>query len=296
MPEPLVPSWPDHGGEALRADEGGGTLRRAAAGQWRLACALLGEGVVLFPGAQGPDAAHAEAALAACDEGPEHLPSCSRLVQLARGGDMPLPLLLGFVNQFDGDHRWGGAPKPGALGASAPPRLARPPSVCCGLTLRGDARLAISVTRLPGRDTLGEEVSPRGPVPDVVLARGGCRGGGVQPWGNLPTTSWFGYPGARERAHAVSLRGLKHPLRSAARPFRPLPVSSTRIRPRQALPPPGCLPPAPPRPFGKRGALILRAHAVHVRPPCARRTLADRLEENDHLRLHRGARFAERVF
>ena len=46
----------------------------------------------------------------------------------------------------------------------------------CGLTLLGDDRLAISVTYLPGIDTLGEEVAPRGPVPDVVLARGGAVG------------------------------------------------------------------------------------------------------------------------
>ena len=291
IPEPRLQSVPAHGVEALRADERGGTLLRPADGPWRMACARLLEVGVFFPGAQGPDADHAEAARAAVAEGPEEISSCSWLGHLARGCAMPLQVLLGFVQQFGSAKRWGFAPNPCALWARAPPRLERPSLVVCGLTILGDNRLAIIVTYLPGIDTIGEEVAPGGHVPDVVLARGGGRGGGVQPCGQLPTTAWFFSHGARDSPHDVSRRGLQHPLGRAARPLRQIPVSITLRRPWHARPPPRCLQPAPPRPFGPLGALILRAHALPWRPPCARRTSAERLVEQDPRRVQLGALF-----
>jgi hypothetical protein len=69
--EQLFQGLPDHGIEARRADECGGTLRRPADRQWRMACALIVEVVVFFTSTQVPNADHAESALAAFDEGPE---------------------------------------------------------------------------------------------------------------------------------------------------------------------------------------------------------------------------------
>ena len=73
IPEQLFQGLPDHCIEALCADECGGTLRRPADGQWRMSCTLIVEVVVFFTGTQVLDADHAEAALAACDEGPEQI-------------------------------------------------------------------------------------------------------------------------------------------------------------------------------------------------------------------------------
>ena len=73
--EQLFQGLPDHGIEALCADECGGTLRWPADRQWRMSCALIVEVVVFFTGAEVPDADHAESALAAFDEGPEQIPS-----------------------------------------------------------------------------------------------------------------------------------------------------------------------------------------------------------------------------
>jgi len=71
MPKQLFQGLPDYRIEALCADELGRTLRRPADRQWCMSCALIVEVVVLFTGTQVPDADHAEAALAAFDEGPE---------------------------------------------------------------------------------------------------------------------------------------------------------------------------------------------------------------------------------
>jgi hypothetical protein len=97
-------------------------------------------------------------------------------------------LLLGFIKQLNGDNRGCFAPNPGALWAIAPPRLERPQLVFCGLTILWDDRLSMIVTRLPGINLMGKDVSDRGHLPDVVLACGRRRLGGIEPFGDLPTT------------------------------------------------------------------------------------------------------------
>src|SRR5262249_45651540 len=99
-------------------------------------------------------------------------------------------LPLGFVKQLDRDNRWCFAPNPCALWAIATPRLERPELVFCGLTILGDDSLSIIVPCLPGIDVIGEDVADRGHLPDVVLTRWRGRVGGVQPFGNLPTTQF----------------------------------------------------------------------------------------------------------
>jgi hypothetical protein len=72
-PQQLRQCLPNHGLKALRTDELGGTLPRAANGQWRMPRARIGEVSVFFTGPQRADTDHAEPALAAFDEGPEHV-------------------------------------------------------------------------------------------------------------------------------------------------------------------------------------------------------------------------------
>jgi hypothetical protein len=118
--------------------------------------------------------------------------------------------------------------------------------------------------------------------------------GGVQPFGNLPTTQLFFHQGTIDGAHDVSLCGLNHHLRGAAMPFRQISVPITLIRPRHELSTPGFLQPAPPRPFSNLGALILRDHALHLRQQLALRTIAERIVEKDHLRVHLGELFDQK--
>jgi hypothetical protein len=147
------------------------------------------------------------------------------------------------------------------------------------------------VTRLPGINLIGKDVSDCGHLPDVVLACGRRRVGGVEPFGDLPTTELFFYQGAIDGAHDVSLCGLDHHLRGAAMPFRQIPVPLTLIRPRHELPTSGFLQPAPPGPFGNLGTLILGDHALHWRQQFALRTIAERIVEKEHLRVYFGALF-----
>jgi hypothetical protein len=216
MAQQLTRRLPDHRLEPISPHALGGALHRAAASQRRVPFALVVEIVVFFADAQLPDADHPQPARATVDERPQHIPTRSRPVHLACGFSVALQLPLRFVTQLDSDHGRRVAPHPFALRARASPGLERPPVVFLPLAILRDHGLPIVVTRLPSIDAIGEDVSDRRRMPNVVLARWGPRVSGVQPLGDLTTAQLFFHQRAIDVSDDGGFHGFDHDLRRIA--------------------------------------------------------------------------------
>jgi hypothetical protein len=235
MAQQLTQRLPDHGIEPISTHALGVALRRAANRQRRMPFALIVERLGFFADAQVPDAHHPQPALAAGDERPQPIPTCSRPVHLARGFSLALQWPRRVVKPLDRDEGWSVAPHPLARRAIASPGLEITPLVCRPLAIRRDDWLPRVVTRLPSRDAIGPDVSDRRRVPDVVLARWCPRVSGVQPFGDLTTAQVFFHHRAREVSYDGSFQGLAHDLRRIAVTFRSIAVALTTVRPRDAF-------------------------------------------------------------
>jgi len=247
---------------------------------------LVVEVLVLFADAQLPDAHHPQGALAAFDECPQQITARSRLVHLASGRSIALQLQLRFVKQLDGDDGRRFAPDPFALRAIASPRLEIPQLVFLRLAILRDYGLPIVVTRLPGIDTIRQDISDRGRLPDLVLARGRWRFGGVQTFGDLPTTQLFFHQRAIDVPHDFGCHGVEHHLRRATVTFREIAVAVTPVSPRDECAVPGFLQTSATGAFGNLGTLVLGDHPLHLGQSFALRSVAERILAKDQRRIH----------
>lgn len=134
---------------------------------------------------------------------------------------------------------------------------------------------------------MGQEVSDRRRVPDVVLARWCPRVSGVQLGGELTTAQVVCHQRALDGSYAGGCQGLEHDLRRIAVTFRSIAGALTPGRPRDEFARPRFLQPSTMGAFGHLGALVLGDHPWHRREPCAWRPVAKGMLATDHQRVHR---------
>jgi len=133
-----------------------------------------------------------------------------------------------------------------------------------GLAIFGQHGLAIVVARLPSIDTIDENISHAGYVPDGLLPRRGRRLRFVQPLGELSTTQLFFHHGAIELPDHLGFGRLNHHLRRVAMPLREIAVAVTPVCPRDELPAPGLLQPPTAGAFVNLRPLVFRHHPLHL--------------------------------
>jgi hypothetical protein len=201
-----------------------------------------------------------QATVTPCDQGPEELAVCARLLPLSGGGRVALQVQLGLLQPRGGNQGRRVTPHPVArrpILAAGFPGAARYPG---GLAVPGQSGLPLGIARLPGIEPMRQASADGSRLPHGMVAGRGGERRRMQTLGELPAGERRLDPGAVPLAYPRGCHRCQQPGRRAARPLGELTIALTTLGPGDARAAAGLFHSPPPRAFETLGALLCSAH------------------------------------